>query len=100
MKMRRKMGLMRRRTRTMKTRTRMMRMRTMMTSDPLGTLECFFSLFGVLMPKGEKLLYYDREFAWGCQELGVCFGLFSLGVTFTPSYRKLYLYLTPVCNKT
>jgi hypothetical protein len=34
-------------------RTRMMKM----TSDPFGSLACFFSLFGVLMPKGEKLFY-------------------------------------------
>jgi hypothetical protein len=38
-------------------RTRRRKMGTRMTSDPLGALACFLSLFCVPMPKGEKLLY-------------------------------------------
>jgi hypothetical protein len=42
------------------TTTRKARM-LMMKSDPLGSLVCFFSLFGVTMPKGEKFFFFDRK---------------------------------------
>ena len=43
--------------RTCVMRMKMKTTRMMMTSDLLGALVCSFSLFGVSMPKGEKLIY-------------------------------------------
>ena len=53
------MRMKRRRTSRMKVMTtRMMMTRRMtMKSDSLGMLVCSFFLFGVSMPKGEKLIY-------------------------------------------
>jgi hypothetical protein len=58
-------------------RTRMMMTRRRKTrSDSLGTLVFFFSLFGVSVPKGEKLIYLDGNLHGDAKGLMASFWFF------------------------